>query len=596
MKTKNIISLVALTLVMAACTSDDITQLQPTPNGNTVFFSATINSGNVVTRGLTEATDGKSIIAKWEVEEIVALVHSKTIDVLPVTSVDDNGIATISGNIQNATNDENVYVVYLGKANNHMSDFVSIINAKLEEDETLTAITEGMIITAMDNMMSAWRQDGTVEGIAQHSDYRYGTGKLAVNGEKASFKNAVTIKSQHAVWKLTLKDGNNNSINAANLTINDSEISITPSEPTNVLYVAFKPASGKTYVISATTPNYDTYGYEVKASLEAGKFYYSTVAMVKPISYEVGSWTSTDGLTFTTVQTTSYTILESSESDVTWSAGTYVVNSNVTIGGNVTITGDVNIILCDKDPGAESPNIFSVNGSFSGDYTLNIYGQTKKEDFTPMTSPRFVINLESMPSAEVSLQVKNLNLHGATTAFYNANGIAIKTDNINVYGGRHNGQGSNTDAKGIVISEGFNVYEGEIAGIGADIGITAGTGGLNIYGGNVEGGATTVLNSNNTYGTGILGSVTISNGTLTASGGSGFGDDKNGGPGIDCGTEGTLTVTGGMVRATGGYNNIAISGAISLGTYIKLYEGDSENPTTEAADQTICTKQYALIY
>ena len=68
MKTKQFFSLAALALMMAACSSDDIATVQSDSKVRTVPFKAVI-SADAGTRGLSEATDGKTITVDWEKDE-----------------------------------------------------------------------------------------------------------------------------------------------------------------------------------------------------------------------------------------------------------------------------------------------------------------------------------------------------------------------------------------------------------------------------------------------------------------------------------------------------------------------------------------------
>ena len=100
-------------------------------------------------------------------------------------------------------------------------------------------------------------------------------------------------------------------------------------------------------------------------------------------------------------------------------------------------------------------------------------------------------------------------------------------------------------------------------------------------------------------GIGLEGNTFINGGLVTAIGGNGvISSMENGAAGFD----GTLSVTGGKLIATGGAK--AGSGTDGLGisdgstitlTGVTLYEGDDADPTTPAADQSTCTKRYAII-
>ena len=121
----------------------------------------------------------------------------------------------------------------------------------------------------------------------------------------------------------------------------------------------------------------------------------------------------------------------------------------------------------------------------------------------------------------------------------------------------------------------------------------------------IEGGVITAtagfISFNNHGGTGIEASkIKISGGEVKANGGDAkAGSGADGGEGI----KGALTVNGGTVTATGGAGDgdgsdglgISDGTTITLGSNIKLYEGDSANPTSEAGNQAACTKRYAII-
>ena len=65
------------------------------------------------------------------------------------------------------------------------------------------------------------------------------------------------------------------------------------------------------------------------------------------------------------------TKVENVDGNVTWEAGTYLVEGNVTINGTVQLSGDVELIIKD---GAK----LNANHIFGDNYSLNIYGQANK--------------------------------------------------------------------------------------------------------------------------------------------------------------------------------------------------------------------------
>ena len=284
MKAKHIVGLAVLALMMSACSSDEKVQCPSSLAGTALPFTATISAGNASTRSLAE--NGNTIAAAWEEEEQVGLVHGKTVDVLAVKSVDKtSGTATISGTISHADNGESVMVVYLGKSNDPMSQFVTRINSKLEEDASLSTISEALVKEVMDTILLETVQEGTLDGISMKADQRLGSGCLTVVGESASLDGTVTVKEQNAIWKLTLTDGTD-ALKAEQLVIKGGEeddgIIIDQKEATDVFYVVMKPVANKTLTIMATMS--DTSVMEkATVTLEAGKFYRSTFTFSIPV-------------------------------------------------------------------------------------------------------------------------------------------------------------------------------------------------------------------------------------------------------------------------------------------------------------------------
>ena len=90
----------------------------------------------------------------------------------------------------------------------------------------------------------------------------------------------------------------------------------------------------------------------------------------------------------------------------------------------------------------------------------------------------------------------------------------------------------------------------------------------------------------------IFNNITINGGEVTAVGdGSGKGIYSQ-----------EVEVNGGFVTATGGptgiglgYEELFAPMNLTLNNGVKLYEGDSPNPSVEAASQSVCTKRYAII-
>lgn len=266
----------------AACSSEDLTQQPASQSGQTLPFRATI-SAYAGTRGLTEATDGLSITAKWVVGEKIALVHGKTVDVMEVKTVDNTtGNATIDGTVTSFNNGDPVYLVYVGSNATSMSKFKTGLSG------ATTTITENMI---KENFIITG-QKGTLESISEDFDYRLNSSPLTLTvtninaKDYATFATPPTLSSQFAIWKLKLTTDGTTAIAATNLGVKDADnnefiTEIEPSAAASEFYVVLPASTNFTYKFEATdgTNNY-TVTYS-GVTLAPAKFYRSTLTMAK---------------------------------------------------------------------------------------------------------------------------------------------------------------------------------------------------------------------------------------------------------------------------------------------------------------------------
>ena len=533
MKIKHIFSLAALALMTAACLSDENTQPQSAPSGKTLPFRAVITAGAPVTRGLTEGD--KTISAAWVKDEEVALVYGTSYDIMTVESVDDNGVATITGTVSGSPQDgDDVVVVYCGTGTTLETLEQDIKGAA--DDEAVFAV-----VTGSDLFKS---QSGTFAGINSALDLRISSGaKFAVSNGSATLSETTKLTERFAIWKLGLTDGTD-AISADELTVEYGTSSITakPSEAASTIYLAVEPTSEIDFGFTAKVSE-DEYTYSAeKVTLAVGKFYTSTLTLTevnnKYIVYdENGQATATDipsGATTITSTTT------------TWAKGTYVVSEDVTIAGDVTLSGDVNLILMDGVT-------LTVNGTIYGgpsdgnyyQYSLYIFGQSES------TETMGTLSVKSGDSYDIVL--KSLYVHGVLVDVANAN------------------QCIETDSK-------LNIYHGSLSASGNVNGIEA-LGDMNVYGGTI------IAEAYDASGIGIDvgGTLTINNGEVSSSGGNGIMEMPNGGIGLSANT---LVVNGGKLIAIGGsgYEGSGSHGGgvnpeteIFLGDGIKMY-AESEDP------------------
>lgn len=550
MKKRYIFSLAAMALLTAACSSDEMALNpadQPAPVEKKIPFTAVISADAAGTRALTEASDGKTISAKWEKEEKVALIHGEIIDVLEVSSVDaTSGAATISGDITNAKAEEDVYVVYVGHQHVNMSNYVSrlqeIYTSYKADDPESSAIPTSIISEPVNELLAT--QDGTLETISNKHDYRFARSTFAVSDGTATFASEVKMPASYAIWKLNLTTDGTTALKAKKLVMKkDGKANVTidlGTETSSEFYIAFI-ASPSTYSFEATTSDDKTYSCSpTVSSLDAGKFYRSTLTMAAAgNTYRV--YTAKDTYTDESIPSTA-TTLTGTVTPGNLAAGTYVVSGTATCAGDLTLTGDVNLILKD---GAS----LTVNGIISGSdnsASLRIFGQS-------LSTGKLIVD---SGGDWVDINVEDLEIHGAIVNTINAD-QTIETNGL------------------------FTIYNGEITAVGPYNGFEC-LGNLHIYGGNIVATATNPTRMGIECG----GNLVIDGGSITATGGNGIEGNEDGGAGI----AGTLTVNGGTVIASGGAgdgggsNGSGISGTIELGSGIKLYAGAEPNPSSASVE------------
>ena len=604
-----------MALLTAACSSDEMALNpadQPAPVEQKIPFTAVISADAAGTRALTEASDGKTITAKWEKEEKVALIHGSKTDVLKVDAVDaTTGAATISGDITSPTDGESVFVVYVGHDSENMTKFQESLT------EFSGTITEQQISQAMNSTLTS--QDGTLKGISDNFDFRQATAKFAVKDSKATFASEVEMPASYAIWKLNLTTDGTTALKAKQLSMQrkgDEEAHAAVdlgTETSSEFYLAFIPSTqANAYTFEAITSDEKTYTCTPTVSaLDAGKYYRSTLKMEAAATgntYRV--YTSGTAYTDEAIPSDAVTVTSTT---TTWAAGTYLVSDEVTIANDVTLSGDVNLILKD---GAS----LTISGTIGGGgNTLNIYGQ--KEGTGELSAKR----TDEKP---IAITAKNLNVHGGKITVPSSEQGIETGGTFTIYNGIINSTGT---ANGIMALGPMNVYGGEITAksteAGPAISLYKESGNdncnLTISGGKVtatgngggEGilcisddasstitidGGTVISTANGNAGVGLEGSIIIINdGDVTATGGNANeGSNSSGGAGID----GTLTVNGGTVTATSGVKDgtgsdcpgISGGSTVTLGAGIKFYEGDAANSMSEASVSDR-TKRYSKI-
>ena len=274
MKINRLFSIAAAALMMVACSSEETALKNNPAAGSQMPFTATIavpGSGAGTRTAYTES--GTDINVAWKVGDEIALIHNGVKDVATVKTVNANGSATITGFITKAENEAGVELVY--------------------PSALVTSVTsDGNPVFDNDLLERISTQDGTLKYIQDNLDFRRAKGQLSVNETSATLKEAATMNSMHAIWKLTLQNDDETPVALSAKQVSVQLTADVPilrartaelTTPISSFYLAMEPFTEAPITIEATVGE-DTYSYTNEVtSLERGKYYQSTVTMTKKI-------------------------------------------------------------------------------------------------------------------------------------------------------------------------------------------------------------------------------------------------------------------------------------------------------------------------
>lgn len=280
MKTKSIMTLAAMALMMAACTSEDLTQPQ-TPSSKGIPFTATI-SGKAATRAIKENTTDGILETSWAKGEKVALMHGGIVDVMEVTEVGTDGSATITGTITGSPAD---------------GDKVNLFYPASVVD-----VSGGSPVVQSPEQLLA-KQDGKLETIAEKYDYRMKDGAtLKVVLGSATINGTVSLQNQLAIVKFSLTDGTS-ALSASKFEILDKTGSaittVTPSSAASEFYAAMPPATAQAFHFIAKKGNEEYFYSQPSATLAAGKYYYQNMTLKDMLNTPLTLEATADGTTIT---------------------------------------------------------------------------------------------------------------------------------------------------------------------------------------------------------------------------------------------------------------------------------------------------------
>lgn len=281
----------ALSFGISACSSDDaVAEQNVKPTGKyTMVVKAT--KGDADTRGLS--LDGSTLGVKWYANEEVVVVQAQTNpstnmleDVVLGTlyaKASDDGETELSGtlNVAPVENQSIYFHLHSSTMNYHEQNGVLLATNFFTDTE---------------------------KSIEKDFDYAKAfvtTDKFEISGTQVTVSGGITLLSEQAIVKFTLKDQSGNDLNVTNLTIQDkalnltngtsfisnSPIVVTPPSVTNVLYVAINGiyTADKHFNLNLTAIGADGYTYTYSKPYDAtkpvvfehGKYYTRTVKMTK---------------------------------------------------------------------------------------------------------------------------------------------------------------------------------------------------------------------------------------------------------------------------------------------------------------------------
>ncbi len=308
---------------------------------------------------------------------------------------------------------------------------------------------------------------------------------------------------------------------------------------------------------------------------------------VKPIPYrawneEYGAVLDVDG------GCTSYIAMDANTptiGDGNW----YVVSDNLTVQNRITVSGTAHLIICDGATLTASKGISTTGG------TLNIYTQSSGESAGKLVAGAASNGCSDYVAAIGGGNTESggtLNIHGGTVT-------AIGGRLAAGIGGGYHGNGGT-----------INLYTGNVTATGGEKAAGIGGGGdrgngatFTIYGATVTKYADTVTATGGQGAAGIGGGTLGSGGTLTIRGGTVTATGGEKGAGIGGGSQGdggNVNISGGTVitaagegaEGIGSGDGVGAHGALTIGTNLALYGGDSPNFTALANKDVIQSVTY----
>ena len=263
-------------LALTACSSDD-SNTEQVYRTYTMTIDATKGANEAASRAATRALslDGNTLNTLWATTERVYVQGKK---------VSDNSYFWFEGSLQPQS--AGTTTTQLNGVISLPTDFAISIDEAIGTPHTLT------LQFPRPYVLDYTGQIGTLADIAAKYDYAKATDVgVDIEADKVVGVSPVTFVNQQAIVKFTLKDQNNNVINASNLDISadgliqtgstTGTITITPASPTSIIFAALRGIASTTVTLTATVGS-DTYTFDKSnVTFTNGQYYEINVKMKK---------------------------------------------------------------------------------------------------------------------------------------------------------------------------------------------------------------------------------------------------------------------------------------------------------------------------
>ena len=260
-------------LALTACSSDD-SNTEQVYRTYTMTIDATKGANEAASRAATRALslDGNTLNTLWATTERVYVQGKK---------VSDNSYFWFEGYLQ----------PHSAGTTTQLNGVISLPTGfSISIDEAIGKPHTLNLQFPRPYVLDYTGQIGTLADIAAKYDYAKAEDvKVDIEADKVVGVEPVTFVNQQAIVKFTLKDQNNNVINASNLDISadgliqtgstTGTITITPASPTSIIFAALRGIASTTVTLTATVGS-DTYTFDKSnVTFTNGEYYEINVKM-----------------------------------------------------------------------------------------------------------------------------------------------------------------------------------------------------------------------------------------------------------------------------------------------------------------------------